>query len=60
VLDYLGIGATAGALHPLDVLVAGCQDCVQLQVDKSGFILVYTSTITLFSFIFQPTKYSRR
>ncbi len=31
-LDNLGLGATAGALNPLDVLVivVGCQDCLQL------------------------------
>jgi hypothetical protein len=31
-LDDLGLGATAGALNPLDVLVilVGCQDCLQL------------------------------
>jgi hypothetical protein len=51
-LDYLGLGATAGALNPLDVLVilVGCQDCLQLRVcylKESGFIWVYTSTITL-------------
>ncbi len=51
-LDDLGLGATAGALNPLDVLVilVGCQDCLQLPVcdlKESGFIWVYTSTITL-------------
>ncbi len=51
-LDYLGLGATAGALNPLDVLVTlvGCQDCLQLRVcylKESGSIWVYTSTITL-------------
>ncbi len=57
-LDDLGLGATAGALklglNPLDVLVilVGCQDCLQLLVcclKGSGFIWVYTSTITLSS-----------
>ena len=51
-LDDLGLGATAGALNPLDVLVilVGCQDCLQLRVcdlKESGFIWVYTSTIAL-------------
>ncbi len=51
-LDDLGHGATAGALNPLDALVflVGCQDCLQLRVcylTESGFIWVYTSTITL-------------
>ncbi len=51
-LDDLGLGSTAGALNPLDVLVilVGCQDCLQLRVcylKESGFIRVYTSTITL-------------
>ncbi len=51
-LDDLGLGATAGALNPLDVLVmlVGCQDYLQLRVcylKESGFIWVYTSTITL-------------
>jgi hypothetical protein len=43
VLDYLGFGATAGALNPLDglVILVGCQDCLQLRVcylKESGFI----------------------
>jgi hypothetical protein len=53
-LDDLGLGATAGALNPLDVRVrvtlVSCQDCLQLRVcylKESGFIWVYTSTITL-------------
>ncbi len=51
-LDDLGLGATAGALNPLDVLVilVGCQDYLQLRVcymKESGFIWMYTSTITL-------------
>ncbi len=53
-LDYLGLGATAGALNLVDVLVilAGCQDCLQLRVrvcdlKESGFIWVYPSTIAL-------------
>ncbi len=51
-LDNLGLGATAGALNPLDVLVilVGCEDCLQLRVcdlNESGFIWVYTSTIAL-------------
>ncbi len=51
-VDYLGLGATAGALSPLDILVilVGCQDCLQLRVcdlKESGFIWVYTSTMTL-------------
>jgi hypothetical protein len=51
-LDNLGLGATAGALNPLDVLVilVGCQDCLQLLVcclKESGFIWVDISTITL-------------
>ena len=51
-LDDLGLGATAGALNPLDVLVilVGGQDCLQLRVcylKESGFIWVYTSTFTL-------------
>jgi hypothetical protein len=51
-LHDLGLGATAGALNPLDVLVilVGCQDCLQLRVcdlKESGFIWVYTSTIAL-------------
>ena len=52
-LDDLGLGATAGALNPLDdvlVILVGCQDCLQLRVcylKESGFIWVYTSTITL-------------
>jgi hypothetical protein len=29
-LDYLGLGTTAGALNPLDVLVKCCHDCLQL------------------------------
>jgi hypothetical protein len=29
-LDYLGFGATAGALNPHDILVIGCQDGLQL------------------------------
>ena len=32
-LEDLGLGATAGALHPLDVLVKGCQDGLQLQLE---------------------------
>ena len=52
VLDDLGLGATVGALNPLDVLVilVGCKECLQLRVcdlKESGFIWVYTSTITL-------------
>jgi hypothetical protein len=53
-LDDLGLGATAGALNPLDVLVilVGCQDCFKLQLrvcdlKESGFIWVYTSTSML-------------
>ena len=51
-LDNFGLGATAGALNPLDILVilVGCQDFLQLRVcylKESGFIWVYTSTITL-------------
>ncbi len=36
-LDNLGLGATAGALNPLDILVilVGCQDCLQLRVCES-------------------------
>ena len=30
---HLGLGATAGALNPLDVLVIGCQDCLQLRLE---------------------------
>jgi hypothetical protein len=42
-LDDLGLGATAGALKPLDVLVilVGCLNCLQLRVcdlKESGFI----------------------
>ncbi len=29
-LDHLGLGATAGSHNPLDILVIGCQDCLQL------------------------------
>ncbi len=29
-LDYLGLGATAGALNPHDILVIGCHDGLQL------------------------------
>ncbi len=32
-LDYPGLVATAGALNPLDVLVIGGQDCLQLQLE---------------------------
>ena len=32
-LEDLGLGATAGALNPLDVLVKGCQDGLQLQLE---------------------------
>ena len=32
-LDDLDLGATAGALNPLDVLVKGCQDGLQLQLE---------------------------
>ncbi len=32
-LDYLGLGASTGALNPLDVLVIGCQDCLQLLLE---------------------------
>ncbi len=51
-LDDLGLGATAGVLNPLDVLIilVSCQNCLQLPVcylKESGFIWVYTSTITL-------------
>ncbi len=52
-LDDIGLGATAGALNPLDdvlVILVGCQDCLQLLVfylKESGFIWVHTSTITL-------------
>ncbi len=51
-LDNLGLGATAGPLNPLDVLVilVGCQDCLHLRVcdlKESGFIWVNTSTIAL-------------
>ena len=33
VLKDLGLGASAGALNPLDVLVKGCQDGLQLQLE---------------------------
>ncbi len=51
-LHDLGLGATSGALNPLDfrVILVGCQDCLQLRVcdlKESGFIWVYTSTIVL-------------
>ncbi len=46
-LDYPGLVATSGALNPLDVLVIGGQDGLQLQLEESGFILVYAFTITL-------------
>ncbi len=51
-LDDLGLGATTGALNSLDVLIilVGCHDCLQLPIcdlKESGFIWVYTSTITL-------------
>jgi hypothetical protein len=29
-LDHLGLGATAGAHNPLDILVKGCKDGLQL------------------------------
>ena len=32
-LEDLGLGATAGALDPLDVLVKGCQDGLQLRLE---------------------------
>jgi hypothetical protein len=32
-LDYLGLGVTAGNLNPLDVLITGCQDCLQLRLE---------------------------
>ena len=32
-LEDLGLGATAGALNPLDVLVKDCQDGLQLRLE---------------------------
>ncbi len=40
VLDDLGLGATAGALNPLDVLVIGCQDCLHLLLEGVRFHFV--------------------
>ncbi len=32
-LDCLDLGATTGAQNPLDVLIIGCQDCLQLLLE---------------------------
>jgi hypothetical protein len=33
-LDHRGLGATAGAHNPLDILVIGCQDGLQLRRER--------------------------
>jgi hypothetical protein len=34
-LDYLGLGATAGVLNPIDILITGSQDNLQLLLKYS-------------------------
>ena len=49
-LDDLDLGATAGALNPLDVLVKGCQDGLQLQLEGVRLhfgIYIYHRTLVL-------------
>ncbi len=44
------VGATAGALSPLDVLVIGCQDCLQLRLEGVRLhfgISIYHSALVL-------------
>ncbi len=46
-LDDLGLGAAAGSLNPVDVLIIGGQDGLHLLLEGVRLHLVYTSTIAL-------------
>jgi hypothetical protein len=49
-LDDLGLGATTGALNPIDVLIIVCQDCLQLLLEEVRLhfgIHIYHHTLVL-------------
>jgi hypothetical protein len=45
-LDYFGLGAATGVLNPIDVLIVGCQDGLQLQLEG-----IWHSNVIIFFYL---------